>query len=96
MPNTTTKYHPGERQAVAISEAKEVGYKMHRLSEDLRDRLDELDRAIIEIQTTDDTKDLIALRERIERLHELRRMMELGSFMLQINQALDAAYKRLP
>jgi GTP cyclohydrolase FolE2 len=88
--------YPGERQADAIRKSKtfaELAYTNYRSIEDaLRDLACQLSI----VQSTDDAPELKALQDRIERAQELRRTMELGSFKLEVERALDAAWKRLP
>jgi K+-sensing histidine kinase KdpD len=49
------------------------------------------------IQTNRPAREQVAKAlERIERLRELRNMMELGSFEIQVNRAMQAAWEVLP
>lgn len=41
-------------------------------------------------------EELISLVSRLERVQELRRMMELGALQIQASRALDTTWKRLP
>ena len=90
-------FKPGERQAEAIQLARRIADGLKQTAGNLWDQLDALDRAIAIIQSTDDCADLVAIRTRIERLHELRRAMELASWAgISIPNALNDAWNRLP
>lgn len=90
------KIYPGERQAVAIRAARDAANKLADLSTLIAMNLDAMDAALRDIIPTDASPDLGRALDRIDRLRELRNLMELGAFKIYMTNALDEAWRRLP
>lgn len=101
-PHTTTSGTSGKTVSAfddageAIKTAKRIVSELHDLSVLQSDKLDALWDAINRVRRIDDAQELVTIQERIDRLQELRRMAECGSFMLAVNTSMDAAWRRLP
>lgn len=65
-----------------------------RLLQELDERLNEIYQKVPLSETT--TLQLGRLRNRINRLAELRNMQELGSFSVEVKRAMEAAWRDLP
>jgi len=104
--NTETNTQPAERvcsgedlvdrAAYAIKRCKRNIVGAYAATEELRERLEAASDSLAMLAPTDDSKDLIAIRLRIDRIQELRRMMECGSLVIRVNQAMQDAWERLP
>lgn len=88
--------YPGERQAAAIHAAKAAAAKLADLSSLVAMNLDVLDAALRDIIPTDPAPELGRALDRIDRLRELRNLMELGAYKISVSNALDEAWQRLP
>lgn len=82
--------------ADAIKGVKAQADSLYSLSLQIMDALVAIQRKLWTIQRFDTSEDLVKVERRIERLHELKNMMELGSFKVQVNRAMDEAWRRLP
>ncbi len=69
---------------------------LQRLGEDMTEQLDRLEDAMRTVRATDESKELVKLAERLARLRELKNMMELGSFQIQMTNEAGEAWRRLP
>jgi limonene-1,2-epoxide hydrolase len=85
-----------ERTAMAIRVIKGHSAILANESEQMANWLDNIDEAFRVLRETDSSDAVRTLHERIDRLRELRNMMELGSFQIQANRAMDEAWQRLP
>lgn len=90
------KIHPGERCAEAIQRARMRAQEAGDLGDLLRIKLDLLAEELMLIDRFQNADDLKRLVRRIDRLQELRRMMELNSFHIEAGHALSEAWRRLP
>jgi predicted transcriptional regulator len=82
--------------AESITAVKQSVALAHESSEELRARIDAAQLSLINVMEVDDADDLRKLARRLDRIQELRRMMELGSLIVEANRALEAAWSRLP
>ena len=94
--STGPTWYPGERQGEAIREAKKRVYEAQTHGQDANFALLSLENCLHTIISTDDTPELQKLLERVQELHRRFNGMELGSFMIRVNNAMDEAYRRLP
>lgn len=93
MPQTI---HPGEAEAQYIHRAARFAEQLPGIHAQLITALDGIESNLLQLKPADNAPALESIRARCTRLHELRNMMELGSFSLQVKRALDAAWQRLP
>ena len=91
----TIRQH-GERQAVAILEAKKLSPRIAAAVVELRESLEALEDQVREIQTADDHEDLKRIMDRLDRLWELWNMMEIESWLVTVDNRLTDAWRRLP
>jgi hypothetical protein len=75
--------------------------ELHGLSEQIALRLDDMETLIRTLSDNLVTgmhgqEERQAIFDRVRRLRELRNMMELGSFMIDVNRKMEAAWERLP
>lgn len=87
--------------AVQIQRCRAIGAAMEENTDALRRLLQELDERIVSMHAklpTDRTitTQLGRLRQRIQRLVELRNIQELGSFRIEIDKAMAEAWRALP
>lgn len=85
-----------EAQAESIRGCKQSIALANACADELRDRLCAAEAALAQVMRMDDAEDLMRLQRRLDRIQELRRMMETGSLVIEGNRAMDAAWKRLP
>ena len=85
-----------ESQAEAIKSCKRSIELAYAASEEMRSCCESASAELVKLMEMDNEADLERLRRRIDRIQELRRVMELGSLLIEANRALDAAWRRLP
>lgn len=85
-----------DRAAKAIQEIRLHTDVVQRLGEDITEQFDRLEASLRVIRTTDNSKELEAIANRVSRLRELKNMMELGSFQIQVHREIGEAWRRLP
>lgn len=62
----------------------------------LSSRLGEIEGLLVDVMAVDETPRITALLNRASRTLQLCRQMETGSFLLEINHAVDIAWRGLP
>lgn len=89
--------------AQQIKNMKQAGQSLYAISNDIVAALSEMELSLRAMQSKsffiNDPKlvqELEKLTARIERLRELRNMMELGSFSIQVDKAMQMAWEKLP
>lgn len=87
-----------DRTASTIFEAREQSQEAWEAIERFRKALDALDPMLAQIASfyPEPVRALAKLRARIQRIHELRNQMEVGSFRIEANRALESAWQNLP
>ena len=85
-----------ENTAAATRNAKRLGEQLYSLARQQSSMLEELTRHIMIIQRVEDPPKLRALLGRIDRLHELRRMAEYGSFQIEVARLMDELWTKIP
>jgi len=86
-----------------IRKIKKAGHALFECAEAIRAALEEIDVSLRVIRGkgvfNGDEKSLAIitnLEQRAERLREMRNMMEMGSWSITIDRAMDALYQTLP
>lgn len=89
--------------AQQMKNVKQAGEALLRCSQDIAAALDEACLSLRVLQSKSffqNDRTMMAefnkLETRIDRLRELRNMMELGSFSIQIDRAMQTAWEKLP
>lgn len=87
--------------AVQIQRCRAIADSLEANTDTLRRLLQELDERIVSMHQKIPhdrtlTTELGKLRQRIQRLSELRNMQELGSFKIQIDRVMTEAWRALP
>jgi len=85
-----------ESQAKAIIACRRSIELIHRASEELRSCCESAEGELVKIMEMDNADDLKRLSRRLDRIQELRRVMEAGSLVIEASRCLDNAWKRLP
>ncbi len=86
-----------ETHALNIQAARKSCCALWESAEQFRRALDHFEEAAVVVHAGDiECEELISLVSRLERVQELRRMMELGALQIQSGRALDVTWKRLP
>lgn len=86
-----------EAHAVNLQRLKPAANRMVEAADLFRDRMRDLEVELSVAHSGDiECKELERAVNRMERLEELRRMMEIGAFKLTIERVVDVAWKRLP
>jgi hypothetical protein len=81
---------------LAIKEVIAVADWLSRLSNELGNSLYELERDLLIIRSCSKVRDLGVLLSRVERMRELKNMMELGSFSVRARTVMDECWRELP
>ena len=86
-----------DAHAQNINAARKSGVSLAEAGEQFRRALETFEQDAVAVHAGDiECEALISLVSRVERLQELRRMMEIGALWIQAQRALDATWKRLP
>jgi hypothetical protein len=85
-----------EETALAIKALRLHTDVLQRLGEDITEQFDRLEAAMRTVRITDKSPELVKVADRLARLRELKNMMELGSFQIQMHNAIGEAWRRLP
>lgn len=85
-----------DQAAESILAAKRAAEDLYQLNESYREKLDILECHLRVIAKADDHDDIRVLLNRIDRMNELRRMAEVGSFMIRVQKVMSETYRRLP
>jgi hypothetical protein len=97
MKNTIkTSAEVSDEAAAAIQSIRRLATALHQTYVATADLLDKLSDALETIRSTDNHPDISKLQRRVDRMNDLRRMAEPGSFMLEADRAMDRAWKQLP
>ncbi len=89
--------------ARAVTETGRLAAEVAESNENQRRRLDEIESSVREMlgkglfnASPKLGEELRKILDRLERLHELRNMMELGAFQIQVNRAMENCWRALP
>jgi hypothetical protein len=84
----------------ALRKIKDLAHVPNKHSEDLREACHAMRAEIPKMleygPVRDGSDDLHRLAERLARIVELANMMECGSLQIEIERAMESAYKRMP
>lgn len=84
---------------LAVRGAKESAARLRGLSEQLGDDLSDFEahlRKLLEFPRLFEAPEAVKLLRRIERLRELRNVMELGSLQITVERDMEAVWGRVP
>jgi hypothetical protein len=93
---TTAQAH--EKIADAFHQLRRGCYEAACMVDDLRKSLDRIQSTLTQLAQLDplSSADIQRLTNRLARIHELRRSMEIGSLGIEVGRVVDSAWRRLP
>ena len=85
-----------DRAAHSIRQIKVSAGFLRKLGEDFTANLDIMENSFRNLIITNNSEEIRKLYARTARLRELKNMMELGSYQIQIDREMGEAWRRLP
>lgn len=89
-------YDPFAKILGGIKECKSLAQDLYNLSAKMCDAEQKYYEALAAVERVHDCPELERLKDRLHEITAVRRTLELGAFVLQTNNAMEAAYKKLP
>lgn len=89
----------GDRYAAAADAIHEFRFSsgiIQNLAEEMTEQLNVLEEALRKIRAADTSDGLRKLADSLTRMREKRNCMEIGGFMIAMNNELQEAWRRLP
>jgi hypothetical protein len=85
-----------DKVAEAIRDSKRLAEELYQLSQQQDDKLEELRGALLIVQSFDKSHEIVRILNQLERIHELRRMQEIGAFSLRVRTQMEISWRALP